>query len=222
MTKPPQKTTPRQRVDGIYQIIRERICLMHYMPGTLLREAVLAEEFGLSRTPIRQVIKKLEFEGLVVSQNGVGTLVTDIELEGLSDIYEMRLKAAELIGVMNPVRCGQKHLNQLIKLRRQTDELENIEELARINHELHNLITSLIGNQALRIVYDQYYFQTTRVWYRLIPDLWQQEVTALQTEIDELIVAARRNDVTAIGFVKRNFIARVLFLIQQNTQPQHI
>lgn len=220
MNQPSQKATPRQRIDGIYQVIRERICLMHYTPGTLLRETELADEFGLSRTPIRQVIKKLEFEGLVISKNGVGTLVTDIELEGLSDIYEMRLKAAELIGVMNPEHCEQSHLDQLIELRQQTESLNDVEEIARINHALHNLITSLIGNQALRSIYDLYYFQTTRVWYRLIPNLWQQEVTALQAEIDELIIAAKRHDVTAIGYIKRNFIARVLYLLQQNTEPK--
>lgn len=189
---------------------------MHYPPGTLLRETEVAEEFGLSRTPIRQVIKQLEFEGLVVSQNGVGTRVTEINFEDLNDIYEMRLKAAELIGVMNPANCEQEHLDELIRLRQQTDDLKDLEEIAKINHALHNLITSLIGNQSLRMIYDMSYFQTTRAWYQLIPALWHQEVTALQNEIDELIVAAERNDVTAIGYIKRNFIARVFHLLQQN------
>ena len=193
---------------------------MHYPPGSLLREAELAEEFGVSRTPVRQAIKQLEFESLVISKNGVGTLVTDIEFERLADVYEMRLKAAELIGVMGPRQCGPHHLEQLYTLRdaaSQLKELSNIEQLARINHELHNLTTSLIGNKALRSIYDQYYFQTTRVWYQLMPELWQQEVSALRKEIDELIAAAERQDLTAIGFIKRNFIARVLHLIQQRS-----
>ncbi len=216
-----KKLLPRQRVDHIYRAIRERICLMHYPPGSLLREAELAKEFGVSRTPIRQAIKQLEFESLVISKNGVGTLVTDIEFERLADVYEMRLKAAELIGVMGPVQCTSQHLEQLQNLQYEASKLSDINDpdgLALINHELHNLTISLIGNKALRSIYDLYYFQTTRVWFQLMPQLWLQEVEALRNEINELISAIKRKDVVAFGFIKRNFIARVLYLLEQQLQ----
>ncbi len=220
MASTKKKLLPRQRVDSIYRTIRERICLMHYPPGSLLRETELAAEFGVSRTPIRQAIKQLEFESLVVSKNGVGTLVTDIKFECLADVYEMRLKAAELIGIMSPMSCTPEHLTQLEQLKQQASQLNSISDmdsLALINHELHNLTTSLIGNQALRSIYDLYYFQTTRVWFQLMPQFWMQEVEALRNEINELIQAIERDDVVAFGFIKRNFIARVLYLLEQQS-----
>ena len=49
--------TARQRIDAIHCILRERICLLKYRPLSLLREAQLADEFGCSRTPLREAIK---------------------------------------------------------------------------------------------------------------------------------------------------------------------
>jgi DNA-binding GntR family transcriptional regulator len=208
----------KQRIEHIYQTIRENICLMYYPPGTLIQEAKLAKEFDVSRTPIRQVIKRLEAENLLVSKNGVGTLVTDIEFEQLFDVYEMRLKAAELIGEMGIYQYKPCHLETLYQLRRDTEKLNgisDIDNLALINHKLHKLTTSLIMNSSLRSIFDQYYYQTTRVWFQLMPERWEQEVAELKNEINELIKAVEQNDLVSFGYIKRNFIARVINLLKQ-------
>lgn len=186
----------------------------------MLREAQLATEFGCSRTPIREAIKRLEFEGLVFSKNGVGTLVTEADYGALADVYEMRLKVAELMGSMSPVECTAEQLEQLKTLRSKADKLQSmdtgLELMARINHELHYLIGDLIGNTALQHLYHLYYFQTTRVWYQKMPDFWAEEVQALKAELDELINAVSRSDVTAVGYIKRNYIARIINLLKQH------
>lgn len=208
----------KQRIEHIYQTIRENICLMRYPPGTLIQEAKLAQEFEVSRTPIRQVIKRLEAENLVVSKNGVGTLVTDIEFEQLFDVYEMRLKAAELIGEMGVYQYEASHLDTLYQLRHDSEKLEgiaSINNLALINHKLHQLSASLIMNHSLRSIFDQYYYQTTRVWFQLMPEYWEQEVKELKNEINELIKAVEQNDLVSFGYIKRNFIARVINLLKQ-------
>lgn len=203
----------------IHDQIRERICLLTYPPGSKLREAQLAEEFGCSRTPIREAIKRLEFEDLVKSKNGVGTLVTDADFGRLKDVYDMRLKVAELIGVMNPIPATPDQTAHLQSLRGRAEHLKyldtDLEELARINHELHFLISQLIGNSALRKLYDLYYYQTTRVWYQLMPHFWNEEVQALKDELDELIGAIQRNDFIAVGYTKRNYIARIINIIHR-------
>lgn len=195
--------------------------MLTYPPGSILREAQLAAEFGCSRTPIREAIKRLEFENLVISKNGVGTLVTDANFDRLKDVYDMRLKVAELIGVMSPATCEDEHADRLKALRNRADHLHTVEndleEMARINHELHYLIENLTSNSALRHLYNLYYFQTTRVWYQLMPNFWTEEVQALKDELDELTNAVLRNDIIAVGYIKRNYIARVFNLIQQNT-----
>ncbi len=70
------KRVPSER---IYSEVRDRICLLAYPPGTVLREGELALEFGVSRTPIREVLHRLSFDGLVAAKNGVGSIVTSLD-----------------------------------------------------------------------------------------------------------------------------------------------
>ena len=75
-------TLARERFERIYKTIRDRICLLEYEPGARLGEEELAREFGVSRTPLRRVLSRLEGEGLLESRHGVGTFVTDVDLDG--------------------------------------------------------------------------------------------------------------------------------------------
>lgn len=54
--------------------------MLQYRPLALLRESQLADEFGCSRTPVREAIKRLEFEGLVVSKNGADIILVPTAL----------------------------------------------------------------------------------------------------------------------------------------------
>ena len=76
-----RRVTATERHSRIYSTIRERISLLEYPPSTVIGENELAKEFGVSRTPIRSVLQRLNFEGLVDIRNGVGTVVTDIDLK---------------------------------------------------------------------------------------------------------------------------------------------
>ena len=73
--------TARDRFEKMYTVLRNRICLLDYPPGTRLAEEDLAAEFGTSRTPLRRVLVRLESEGLLQAVHGVGTFVTDVEIE---------------------------------------------------------------------------------------------------------------------------------------------
>ena len=53
----------RQRFERIHRVLRDRICLLEYGPGARLSEVELAREFGISRTPVRRVLGRLEAEG---------------------------------------------------------------------------------------------------------------------------------------------------------------
>ncbi len=89
----------KERFDRIYNTIRDQICLLEYAPGTRLSEEELAKQFDTSRTPVRRVLARLEAEGLVASVHGVGTIVTDPDLDEVFQIYRLRLELAELVGV---------------------------------------------------------------------------------------------------------------------------
>src|SRR3954466_8788246 len=98
----PRPPSVRERFERIYSILRDRICLLDYAPGSHLSEEELAQEFEVSRTPVRRVLARLEAAGLVPSVHGVGTMVTDVDIEELQQVYHLRLELALLIGKLSP------------------------------------------------------------------------------------------------------------------------
>src|SRR5262245_6269575 len=144
-----EKSGKRVELEAIYATLRDRICLLDYPPGTVLREAELAEEFGISRTPIRTVLQRLAFGGLIESRDGVGTIVTSLTIGELRDIYEVRLRIAEMIGFLSPRPCTAEQVAAAAALSRRAERLTqrfDLIEYWRINHDLHFLIGDVIGN----------------------------------------------------------------------------
>ena len=111
-------------VEQIYLELRERIAVLTYPPGTALSETKLAEEFGVSRTPIRQVLQHLEFDGLVEAKHGIGTIVSAIDFMYLQQVYALRLKLITLIAELSPMPATDGDLMIL------EDLLERAREMA--------------------------------------------------------------------------------------------
>ena len=205
-----RRAAKRVDLEAIHDEIRDRICLLDYPPGTLLREGALASEFGVSRTPIRQILHRLEFAKLVEARNGVGTLVTSVERDALKDIYDMRLEVAEMIGELSPRDAKAEDLGAMEALLVRAEGLagpDDIRAYWQINHEQHNIIAGLIGNRPLRELWDLYYFQTARIWYAFAVEHWAEVSKALVAEISESLRALKDGDIKGLGLVQRNYIA---------------
>jgi DNA-binding GntR family transcriptional regulator len=199
----------RISLDEIYGTIRDRICLLEYAPGSLLREAVLAAEFGVSRTPIREVLQRLAQQGLVRSRNGVGTLVQPLNFGEIEDIYEMRLRIAPLVGELSPRPVLPSHVARTEELLRRARALTSsfdLREYWSVNHDLHFIVGALIGNVALAEMWDRFYFQAARMWYDLARSLGPEVSRSLVREIEDTLEAMRSRDVPAIGFIQRTYI----------------
>lgn len=219
-SNPGPKSNAEARFWKIHQELRRRICLLQYPPGMLLSENRLAEEFDVSRTPIRHVLKRLEFEGLVKSQHGVGTMVTTVDVKLLREVYSLRIKLAELIGELSPVvHAAEDDLEALERLRARCDELrERYDplELARVNMALNDTLVSYIGNQPLREISDQLYYQTARVWQQILPDMeWTEEVDYIHREITEIAEALRAGDMKRVGQIRHDHISMCLSRINR-------
>ncbi len=211
------KTDKRSSAEEIFSILRDRICLLDYPPGTVLREADLATEFSVSRTPVRAVLQKLAHAGLIESRDGVGTIVTELSFSEIRDIYRMRLKIAELIGQMDPLPFSAVHREEIEALRGRAVELKarfRIEMYWQINHDLHFLISGIIGNSALRQMWDHFYFQAARIWYQHARFDPTGVAASLVDELDEVHRAICEDDPVALGYAQRNYIAYGLSRLQ--------
>ncbi|MEX3901240.1 GntR family transcriptional regulator [Paraburkholderia sp. BR10954] len=201
----------RGQTPDIYRSVRDRICSLHYPPGTLLGESALAEEFDVSRTPIRQVLQRLEYEGLVETKNGVGTIVSGVEFREYRDTYNFRLRLSEMLGDFCSPGDAPQALERIERLIPRAAKLssgpKNYDEFWSILHELHFAINELIRNRELRQTHDRCYFQASRVWYNFVTDLWDEEVEYLNRELEECCRALRAADMRALGLVQRNYIS---------------
>ena len=74
-----------------YNKIRQKIVTCEYAPGTFLNEETLTEALGLSRTPIRDALSRLEQEGLITILPKKGLMVSGITEEDVHSMFEMRL-----------------------------------------------------------------------------------------------------------------------------------
>jgi len=206
----------RARYDRIYTTLRKRICLLDYPPGRRLREEDLAEEFHVSRTPIRRVLARLEDEGLVQSVHGVGTIVTDFDIESLSEVYRLRIELAELTGKLSPVAPDAALMRELAELEARAQELLRLpdaRDFARLNMEFFHLLQALTANEPLREVSERLYFQTTRIWLKTASRLGQyrnvlrEEVDAFIREMRDVSLALESRDLAAVGHIRRAHIS---------------
>jgi DNA-binding GntR family transcriptional regulator len=207
-------TPAERRFLAIYHIIRERITLLKYPPGTLLDIDALAVEFDVSRTPIRSVLQQLAYHGLVFSRHGVRTSVAPIDFDRLREDKALRSHMAELIGILSPLPPSTSATNMMMEAEAECRELieyPDLETFARIDIKVHDAICSLIGNRQLLQIYDDLYYRTARVWFYFLPKLdWRQEVTIFHNDIAARRKAMDNDDTKAVGFLTRNAVSAVL------------
>jgi GntR family transcriptional regulator, rspAB operon transcriptional repressor len=80
----------RKVTDWVYEEVREAIIDLRLKPGEPLREATMAEQLGVSKTPVREALTRLEQEGLVETASFKGAVVSGYSDDDLREIYELR------------------------------------------------------------------------------------------------------------------------------------
>ena len=208
--EPSRSRAPRGQATDIYRALRDRICLLRYSPGMLLGEQELAEEFTVSRTPVRQALQRLEYDGLTETRNGVGTQVTGVDPYAFHDIYAFRLRLSEMMGEFPDDAEVPDALTAVLALQGRLAALRDIQDMEafwQLNHELHHATNRLIANQALRETHERYYFQASRIWYSVIEAFFAEQLADLTREFEEIAGALRAGDIRAVGYIQRNHIA---------------
>jgi len=81
--------TPRALYEEVAELLRQRIFRRELEPGSWIDELKIAEEFGISRTPLREALKVLAAEGLVTMKVRRGAYVTEVSERDLADVYHL-------------------------------------------------------------------------------------------------------------------------------------
>src|SRR5262245_2445235 len=209
----PKRSRSRERFERLYATVRDRICLLEYAPLARLSEEELAAEFKVSRTPIRRVLTRLETEGLVETRHGVGTIVTDVDIEALAQVYQLRMELAVLIGRLDPLPRTREDVLRVRALLDRCDELARAERpdpkiFARINMAFFQELSQMTGNEPLRAIGERLYYLTTRIWLKSVPHLnLSDEIEVFRREVADILQAMEVGDLEAVGHIRRSHIS---------------
>jgi DNA-binding GntR family transcriptional regulator len=220
----PERPTARARSERIYRTLRDRICLLDYLPGARLSEEELAREFEISRTPLRKVLARLEAEGLIGSVHGVGTIVTDVDIEALAQVYRLRMELAPLLGRLDPIPRTAQDLDRIRAMIDQCDTLiesGDARSFLRLNMAFVQEINAMTANQPLREISERLYIQVARVVLKMMPELGlAEEFRAFRGEMEEVLAAAEIGDWDAIGHIRRAHISMSFTRMLQNARAR--
>lgn len=208
----------RDRFDYLLHIIRERIISRQYEPGSRIGEEELASEFGVSRTPIRRVLSRLEYEEFVEIRQASGTYITEIEWEDLKDAYAFRMSLAELMGTLSPRPPTPESIAAVRRIRDAVaarGPAMTPAEYRTHNNALHREITNCIGNEQLRKTASRLYYLTQRHWHAWQSEMdWQSEVDSFQWQLDATLQALEIGDIRGVGVIWRTVIAGMIHRLE--------
>ena len=140
--------TPRALYEEVAELLRQRIFNRELAPGSWIDELKLAEEYGISRTPLREALKVLATESLVTMKVRRGAYVTEISERDLTDVYHLlSLLESDAAGVV-AAQATDAQLKELQTLHRELEAaVANRERFFQINEAFHMRLLEIANNR---------------------------------------------------------------------------
>ena len=174
--------------DVVFNTLRRAILRGELKPGERLMEIQLANKLGVSRTPIREAIRKLELEGLVLMIPRKGAEVAEITEKNLRDVLEVRCALEELAVQLACDRINQEEIHELHAAAARFEQMfdsDDITSIAQADEAFHDVIFQATDNERLIQLLNNFREQMYR--YR-VEHLKKKEVHAtLIAEHQEII-----------------------------------
>ena len=176
----------------------------------MLNEKKLSEEFGVSRTPVREVFLKLEWEKLVTIMPRAGIMVTKVDFQELHDVYQVRLNLSYTLGKMAATRITEQQIDEMKRLRDECLELTDTSDYRRlvgIDLRLRKIISTAANNKSLAEITDYLYNQTQRFWFMVFNKVdFNLLINDEVKEIEEGIKVFTERDPEKAGEYRRRMI----------------
>ena len=138
--------------DRVFEHLENAIYSGAYAEGQILTETFLSKELGVSRTPVREALRRLEQERLI-EETGKGSRVLGVTVQDVEDIYEIRLRTEGLATRWAAERMTQeqiKGLHELLDLQEFYLSQENINELKNTDTRFHDALYEACGSKTLQ------------------------------------------------------------------------
>ena len=153
--------------DQIFEQLEREILAGKYPRGEMLSELRLSEEMGVSRTPIREAIRRLEQEN-ILEEAGRSVIVVGISREDMLDMYEIRVRIEGLAAEWAAERISDEALNEMretVELQRFYTEkqgIDNSNQIKNLDSRFHEQLYKATGSRALDITLSNLHKKMTK------------------------------------------------------------
>jgi DNA-binding GntR family transcriptional regulator len=149
LVRPPPESDSRLLREKVYEQLRADMISCRLAPGTEIREAELAGRFGVSKSPVRDALMRLEREGLVITLPRQGYRVAPVSLADTQDMFELRDALEQACMERITRRASDAQLAQLDRFRR-FDPTQWDGGFVAYNREFHRTLARIAGNARMR------------------------------------------------------------------------
>lgn len=150
-----------------YRHLRDKLIMLDIRPGEAINDGKLAAEMGIGRTPVREALKRLESDHLVVSYPRRGTFATIVDITELADVSELR-ETLEPLAARRAAKAAtpaiREELRETAAAIAMMDATDDPYALMRYDMKVHRLIYRAAGNAHLEDVLIRYDNLATRIW----------------------------------------------------------
>lgn len=139
---------PRALYEEVAELLRQRIFRRELEPGSWIDEVKLAQEYGISRTPLREALKVLAAEGLVTMKVRRGAYVTEVSEQDLAEVYHLLALLESDAAAAVAGHATEAQLKELQKLHRELEAtVKDRERFFAVNERFHMRLLEIAGNR---------------------------------------------------------------------------
>lgn len=207
--------------DVVFNTLRQAILKGELEPGERLMEIQLAERLGVSRTPIREAIRKLELEGLVLMIPRKGAEVAKISEKSLRDVLELRRSLEELAIELACQRMTEEEIDELEDAQRafrKAVDSKDVMLMAETDEKYHEIIYQGTKNSRLVQILNNLRKQMYRYRLEYIKDADKRQI--LLIEHDNILKAVRNRKVAEAKAAMREHIDNQEITVSRNIKEK--
>ena len=200
---------------SVYDDIKQRIILLEIQPGSAVNTKALADKLGVSVTPVREALIRLEADGLVRRVPNGTAQVADVHLHDLKDLLEARLLLIEQIARLATQRVSEEELTEMREIVEHMKTESERRKLIQLDSQFHRLINDATRNRTLSQLEDLMRNHVLRLWYYVSNDdaYWHD----LVEDRDRLIDALGSRDVDTATEILKSHVTRFVEVVRAST-----
>ncbi len=198
----------KSKADLVYESLHQAIARGDLRPGERINMDELARNLGVSKIPIREAVKRLESDGLLVSRVHSGVTVAAVDVTEMKGVFLAREAIEALVAELAAERISEELLRELERVQQaMRDALAGgeIELMAELNSEFHRGLAQAGGYRILGELTEQLLLTIRR--HRITAPMDEQNWQSVVVEHDAILDALRRRDPQAASAAARAHIS---------------